>query len=58
MALILDILKSLLSKVCGKGIGLIFPNSDTEGVASATNAVTQSNSETSAAALGRVVFSL
>ena len=41
-----------------KGIGLIFPNSDTEGASSDANAVTQSNSETSAAVLGRVVFSL
>jgi len=41
-----------------KGIGLIFPNLDTEIVASATSAVTQTNSETSVGALGRVVFSL
>ena len=41
-----------------KEIGLIFPNLDTEIVASATSAVTQTNSETSAGALGRVVFSL
>jgi hypothetical protein len=41
-----------------KGIGLIFPNLDTEIVSSDTSAVTQTNSETSAGALGRVVFSL
>lgn len=41
-----------------KGIGLIFPNLDTERDSSESNAVTQTNSETSARTLGRVVFSL
>ena len=42
-----------------KGIGLTFPNLDTERESFAgSSAVTQTNSETSAKALGRVVFSL
>jgi hypothetical protein len=57
-ATIITIQLMILWTISRKGIGLIFPNSDTEGVTSVTNAVTQSNSETSAAALGRVVFSL
>jgi hypothetical protein len=45
-------------KIIRKGIGLIFPNSDTEIGLSGSNAVTQTNSEMSAQALGRVFFSL
>ena len=41
-----------------KGIRLIFLNLDTERDVSASRAVTQTSSETSAKALGRVVFSL
>ena len=52
------ILKMILWTIFRKGIGLIFPNSDAEGDISVSNAATQSKSETSAAALGRVVFSL
>src|ERR1700742_3843669 len=52
------ILKTDTVKIIRKGIGLIFPNSDTEIAPSGASAVTQTNSETSALALGRVVFSL
>ena len=45
-------------KIIRKGIGLIFPNSDTEIGLSGSNAATQTNSEMSAKALGRVFFSL
>ncbi len=41
-----------------KGIGLIFPNLDTEIAPSGASAVTQTKLVTSAVALGRVVFSL
>ena len=41
-----------------KGIRLIFLNLDTERDVSASRAVTQTSSQTSAKALGRVVFSL
>ena len=41
-----------------KGVGLIFPNWKTEDGASVPGAATPTNSETSAIALGRVVFSL
>lgn len=41
-----------------KGIGLIFPNPDTEIDPQGSSAVTQTNSETTAGVLGRVLFSL
>ena len=41
-----------------KGVGLIFPNWKEEDGASVPGAATPTNSETSAIALGRVVFSL
>ena len=40
-----------------KGIGLIFPNLDTESDPRGSSAATQTNSETSAGVPGRVLFS-
>ena len=50
--------KNDIVKIIRKGIGLIFPNSDTEIGLSGSNAATQTNSEMSAKVLGRVFFSL
>jgi hypothetical protein len=55
----INILKvTITAKIIRKGIGLIFPNTDTGIDPSGSNSVTKTNSETSAEALGRVVFSL
>ena len=55
----INILKvTITAKIIRKGIGLIFPNLDTEIAPSGASAVTQTKLVTSAEALGRVVFSL